>query len=658
MKRIFSLIMLLGVCTVLNSCSSDTMEQTETQVSLESTSGGTGAEDDTWAIYWYICGSDLESEDGSATDDMEEMMEVQLPENIQVVMQLGGAEEWQNDFMSPEYLGRYRYDSEGFEQLDTLPSANMGAQETLEDFLKFASDNYPADHVMVNFWNHGGGSVRGVCIDRLYDDDSLTLDEIYEAFSSVYETSESAPPIEVVGFDACLMASIDTAYTFSDIAKYMVASEDSEPGCGWDYEGWLSKLSEHPGMDGAELGKIICDTYIEACQEYKVDDEITLSTVDLGKTDPLFKAYDEIGKEALVTACKNPSFFASLGRSAKKAENYGGNTPEQGYCNMVDLYDLIDQSGDILPENANAVMQALKDCVVYKVNGPYREQSSGLSTYYPYDADSDECIKYFDISASDAFSYLYEYGVDGALNYDGITYIKDLGYADLQEIPELVGLDEDKEYPVYVDEEGNAVMELEPDIINILKGVCFELYYVKDDVMTRLGTDNDIDMDWKNGIFKDNFRDVWGSIDGHLCYLEIVYEGDDYNLYSVPILLNGVEYNLRVAFDYGKKEYSILGARKGLEDAGGVPDRNLIQLKPGDEITTIHYATKLFQEGGFEQVKVDTFTVTEDTAFYEKEMGDGIYVMYFELEDIRNSTAESQSIRFTIEGGKREIEID
>ena len=51
-----------------------------------------------------------------------------------------------------------------------------------------------------------------------------------------------------------------------------------------------------------------------------------------------------------------------------------------------------------------------------------------------------------------------------------------------------------------------------------------------------LGRDNDLYMDWDNGIFEDNYRGVWGAIDGSLCYMEITYEGDDYNLYSIPII--------------------------------------------------------------------------------------------------------------------------
>ncbi|MGN1230553.1 MAG: hypothetical protein ACI4TP_01515, partial [Anaerotignum sp.] len=66
-----------------------------------------GSSDDTWAVYWYLCGSDLESNYGCATADLEEMLEVQLPENVNVVIQTGGTSFWQNDVMDATKLQRW-----------------------------------------------------------------------------------------------------------------------------------------------------------------------------------------------------------------------------------------------------------------------------------------------------------------------------------------------------------------------------------------------------------------------------------------------------------------------------------------------------------------------------------------------------------------------
>ena len=655
LKRLLALLLALALCLTLAACGEDEFSpQADARDDLDAVEAmGRGDDDQTWAIYWYLCGSDLETYYGAATSDLEEMMEAELSDNVQVVVQTGGAAEWQNETVEAGAIERYVYSSEGFTFVEQHPQANMGDAETLADFLAFCSENYPADRTMVLFWNHGGGSVSGAAFDENYDNDSLTLGEFYEAFNEVYELDTENPPIDVIGFDTCLMATIDVAYTFCDVANYLVASEELEPGNGWYYTGWLQELSNDPAMGGAQLGRLICDSYVEGCEMAWTEDEITLSVTDLTKIGPLLDAYDAMGQEALTTALDDPMFFSAFGREASRSESYGGNTDDQGYTNMVDLGHLARNSEELLPETAQAVLDGLEECVVYRVNGPYRSEATGLSCYYSYNSDVDDFTGYTSVGYSEAFKYLYGYGIGGSLSEAGMEYVNNLGYEEeeLPEIPTLESEAPDESFAVDVDDDGYAVLDVGPEVANILKGVYFQLAYVDEDedIILLLGRDNDLDADWENGVFMDNFRGVWGSIDDYLVYMEIVYEGEDYNTYSVPILLNGEEYNLRVVYDFNDEQYYILGARKGLDDTG-MADKNLLQLQPGDEITTIHYAATITGDDDFEAFEVDTFTVTEDTAFYETDMGDGEFMMMFELVDARNETVWSEPVWFTVDG--------
>ena len=264
-------------------------------------------EEDSWAVYWYLCGSDLESGGGFATGDLMELLEVTLPENVTVVIETGGSTVWQNDVIDATKLQRWVYNTEGLTLVDEQPSASMGEAQTLADFLSYAKTNFPAEKTAVVFWNHGGGSVTGAAFDELYGFDSLTLGEMYAAFSSVWEPSEETQPLELIGFDTCLMATVDVAYTFYDIAKYLVASEETEPANGWYYSRWVGALAQNPAMDGAELGKTICDAYYEGCVEVGTQDNTTLSLTDLSKVGPLLEAYENFGAEALTAACTDPA---------------------------------------------------------------------------------------------------------------------------------------------------------------------------------------------------------------------------------------------------------------------------------------------------------------------------------------------------------------
>ena len=621
-----------------------------------------GDKNQTWAIYWYLCGSDLESRGGYATYDLMEMMEAELSENVRVVIQTGGSSYWHNNTISAGNTERYLYDSKGLHLLERKERANMGDSETLADFLSFCTENYPADKTMVLLWDHGGGSVNGAVYDQNYGNDRLSLGEFYEAFNEAFELSNENPPIDVVGFDACLMATVDVAFTFCDAAKYLVASEELEPGKGWDYGVWLQELSKDPGMGGAKLGKIICDSYKKDADSRGEGGQITLSVTDLRKLQPLLEAYDAMGQEALTTALEDPSFFTSFARQATRSESYGGNNNQEGYTNMVDLGHLARNSAELLPDSAGAVLDGLSECVIYRVNGAYRSQATGLSCYYSFNGNRKDLAGYNEFGYSKPFKYLYSYGLDGQLSSEGMAYVNGLGYEQeaLPEVPSFESEDFSSDFPLSLSEEGYAMLDIGPKLASIIKGVYFHLAFVstQGDTMLLLGRDNDIDADFLNGIFLDNFRGVWGSIDGHFVYMEIIYEGEDYNIYAVPILLNGEACNLRVAYDYNTEEYYILGARRGLEDTGGLPDKDLMPIYVGDTITTILYATDFQGNAELKPYKGDSFTVKRNTSFYEQDLGDGEFILLFELVDSKNNSIWSDPAYIEVHGEDIYVMVD
>ncbi len=91
------------------------------------------AEPETWAVYWYICGSDLESGLKRASENIRELCSVHLPENVKVIIQTGGAKQWHLEGIPSDALGRYIYDSTGFHKIERLPDASMGSGETLHN---------------------------------------------------------------------------------------------------------------------------------------------------------------------------------------------------------------------------------------------------------------------------------------------------------------------------------------------------------------------------------------------------------------------------------------------------------------------------------------------------------------------------------------------
>lgn len=631
--------------------------------------------DDTWAVYWYLCGTDLESggEDaeelpGAASIDLAELLSVSLPENIQVVVETGGAGAWVDERINPEYRERFLYDSTGFSRIEQLPLANMGDSETLSEFLRFCETEYPADHKMLLFWDHGGGSVYGILCDENYEWDGLNLSELQTALSDVYGDMPNSKPFEVVGFDACLMATVDTADIFSPYARFMVASEETEPACGWKYDGWITALVNNTAMNGAQLGKAICDTYLEGCRGIGAGSFATLSTVDLAAFPRLLAAYDNLGLEAIRNAAEETSFPAAFARAAKASECYGPNDFWNGYTNHLDLGDLSRQAAELLPETSQTIIDTLSECVVYRVAGPYRNQSSGLSCYYSLSGSKEELDKFGAFSASESIRCFYQFATGEPMDAQTMDYVNGLGYRELPSLPTIPdgsaspdndGLCALDDYPITVDDDGSSVLNIGADTASLLAAVSFQLCYLpEDDSVIMLGSDNDLFADWDNGVFKDNFWGYWSAIDGHLVYSILTYVGEDYNLYAVPIRLNGELYTLSVAYDFTQEAFEILGARSGFTEER-LADKELRQLVPGDVITPIFDSLPSEQSeqttlSTLEPIWVDAqpFTVTETTTFDTSPVEDGDYLMLFQMEDYQQNLFYSDGILFIVEDGE------
>ena len=190
--------------------------------------------------------------------------------------------------------------------------------------------------------------------------------------------------------------------------------------------------------------------------------------------------------------------------------------------------------------------------------------------------------------------------------------------------------------------------------MDLLSSVHCQLTYVgvDQDVIILLGSDSNIVADWENGIFKDNFTGKWPMLDGHPVYVEITTEEDNYNLYSVPIKLNDEECNLQIAYTYNDDRYHILGARKGI-NTKGMGSRNLVQLKSGDKITTIHYGMTISgNDKTWSAVDVDTFTIGANPVFADEDVGDGLFGYFFEFVTPTDDSALSKMVSFTIEDGQ------
>ena len=197
---------------------------------------------------------------------------------------------------------------------------------------------------------------------------------------------------------------------------------------------------------------------------------------------------------------------------------------------------------------------------------------------------------------------------------------------------------------------GSVSVTLSESEMDLLSSVRCNLLYLDENVVIHLGSDVNIDADWDTGVFRDNFGGTWPMLDGHPVYIEITEEGDDYNLYSIPIKLNGEECILQVSYSYDTQKYSILGVRRDSEE-NGMSDQDLIPLKAGDMVTTIHFAKPVSDDAELAAVEAETFRIGSHPVVEDEELGDGTYGYMFEFLAPTGESALSEIAVFNIEGG-------
>ena len=184
-----------------------------------------------------------------------------------------------------------------------------------------------------------------------------------------------------IGFDACLMSSIETAHLVTPYADYMIASEETEPCVGWSYD-FLAGIEKD--SDGKETGQRIVDSFMAAGEAAnKASDKeaaLTLACMDLSRTGDVEDKLNSFFKT--LSKSLSPETFSELSNLREATREFGKAMSDSQRYDLVDLGDLIGNYAEHAPEEAEAFTQALQEMVVYSKSS--LEGCSGLSSYHPY----------------------------------------------------------------------------------------------------------------------------------------------------------------------------------------------------------------------------------------------------------------------------------
>ena len=231
-----------------------------------------------WTVLVYMAAdNNLEK---YAIDDLNEMLAAKTGADVQLVVQMdrasgfyglgvGGVANWDS-------MKRFRVREKPLGELCGLAEQVPGDPKVLTDFISWGFTQFPSQHRMLVLWNHGN-AWQGYGGDDSAHEDRLDQQELQQA---ILNGLSSQTKLDLVGFDACLMSTFVTAGALRDRAHYFVASEELEPGNGWDYTDLLNYLSTHTTAPVADLGSAIVEGFYAQARLERKHNDVTIATLD------------------------------------------------------------------------------------------------------------------------------------------------------------------------------------------------------------------------------------------------------------------------------------------------------------------------------------------------------------------------------------------
>ena len=590
-------------------------------------------------IMVYMCGADLESRAAMGSYDLQEMANAKLSDNVNLLVYTGGTTKWHIQGISNKTNQIYRVLGDG--QIECIVqnagNAAMVNPETLLSFLDYSSKNYPANRYELILWDHGSGSIGGYGIDeRFSNQPSMSYAEIDKALTN------SGLEFDFIGFDACLMATLENGLMLAEHADYLIASEEAEPGIGWYYTNWLTNLAQNTSMPTIEIGKNIADDFVAMSAQKVPNQSATLSVIDLAElsyTIPKkLTAFAQSANELL----QNQEYQ----RIAKARSGSREFATQQG----VDLIDMVDMASKINTDAAQDLAISLLSAVKYNNVSSDMTNSYGISIYFPYrstkyvntvlknyqgidmDKDYQQVIRnfasyqtsgqvssggnnnpyasllgnyptggYSSQTSSDSIMSLLNMFLGGDSSYtdnssyssfftNGLEYL----FGRSIDLDKIAGYVADNHFSTDLTWK-NGKIKLSEEQWALVDDLQLNVFVKDKDGYIDLGTDNVFEID-DNGNLLEKGGDTWLALSCDkenwtvvpYYYLSTTLgENDSYIINGrIPVMLNGDSADLLVTFTSEKPEGTIAGAVYTYDDIDVVA-KNLVEINDGDELKFI-----------------------------------------------------------------------
>ncbi len=565
---------------------------------------------DTVTIMVYMCGTDLESRSKMGTMDLQEMLNASFGNDVNLLVYTGGCKGWQNTVVSSTTNQIWQIKDGRMACLEKdLGSVPMTDPDVLSGYIRWCAENYPASRYELILWDHGGGSVSGYGYDEKFaSSGSMDLSGLDRALK------DAGVKFDFIGFDACLMATAETALTMAQYADYLIASEETEPGVGWYYTGWLTALGKDTSRPTIQIVQKIVDSFVETCALKCRGQSTTLSVVDLAELEATL-----------------PDVLADFSRSTAKlireqsyqtVSNARSGAREFAPSSRIDQVDLVHLAKNLGTKEGEALSKVLLSAVKYNRTSAGMTNAYGLSIYFPYRktaAVSRAASTFERIGMDDAYTQCIRQFADVVDSGQAVSGGSDsplpallgmLGGAgsggddisallasvlggrslDMENANEYLTAHRfpDEALVWQTGEDGVPVLRLNEQQWGLVQDLELNLFYDDGEGYIDLGLDNTFDFDGEGGLLGVN-EGMWLAVEGQpvaYYHTATVYDGTSYAITGrVPVLHNGSRAELILTFDTERPQGYVAGVQTVyLNGETDTVAKSQSGLQPGDTL--------------------------------------------------------------------------
>ena len=656
----------------------------------------------TTTLLVYLLGSDLESQHNAGTDNLLEMLAAKGSAHTRIVITTGGADKADPAGLVTSWktLKRFELADGKLKELSDLGPQNMVWGSTLQDFVTWGVRTYPADRTMLMLWNHGSGYF-GFGSDENFPEGEAMMRMHTMAAALQGARAATGVTLDYIGFDACLMATLEVAKTLQPCARYLGASQELEPGAGWDWTTLVETAARQPAPSIPEFGRAAASAFYDKQVRDSPSDSlapslaerVTFSIIDLERIPTLVERLDQWARavhayhdsapklaEAGSAGIFWPPMFPSRRQMAKAAgpaapiDEDGaiarwkqvamarlstlafGETPSvKDSLDLVDLGQfaaLLSDQGIAAGPQA-ALQQALQEAVLFNITGPMARSATGLSICFPLGrrtAQHRELYSTFGMPAG--YTALVDRHTQQAQQMPSVIHIESL-YARGEVIVGEVA----SRYGVQMAD----LMQVQPVSANVVKVT---------GTTPILSGESELGKGYGTVYFS---TQAWLQLDGEplLLYtlsLHTDEDGDlDAALLGAPVRLQSrtpgspprivlLLIQCQIDPDTGVPEGEIIGARDiDLNDPDEQPDRVDHHLYAGDTVEPLHLLYDVqtqepVQEpgGGLAVAFGRAITLAPDSALRTEPLAAGTHTLILSVTDLADGGAFSPPLSVTI----------